>query len=308
MSTRPITVKSANSGAFGAESPDFIVAEAKDRETYIPPIEFATASNFVRFGSAKEYYEQSIKRIYEQYPYDGSQKEKTDFHLSSSYLDRWLFDTKYPKFSGYADFSGSSYIQVNRGYQEATTPASTKLSKLFNSKNVTNDTSKRRKQTVDLNFDEGVMLETRMKHGVIGAGNANDREYLFYVSSSTGHSLLISLLNDSNSPIIIQGSGSDSMFSANATHSLVSSNFTTSNITDNQWHHYGFNLYHKILDGVSTMFCDFYYDGVLENSQDLSSYIHTGDKIGNFSGNQTLFIGYGVHMSFLPPGIGGGGP
>ena len=81
MSTKPITVKSANSGAFGAESPDFIVAEAKDRETYIPPIEFATASNFVRFGSAKEYYEQSIKRIYEQYPYDGSQKEKTQFDL-----------------------------------------------------------------------------------------------------------------------------------------------------------------------------------------------------------------------------------
>ncbi len=96
MSTKPITVKSANSGAFGAESPDFIVVEAKDRDTYIPPIEFSTASNFVRFGSAKEYYEQSIKRIYEQYPYDGSQKEKTQFHLSSSYLDRWLFDKNIP--------------------------------------------------------------------------------------------------------------------------------------------------------------------------------------------------------------------
>ncbi len=245
MSTKPITVKSANSGAFGAESPDFIVVEAKDRETYIPPIEFATASNFVRFGSAKEYYEQSIKRIYEQYPYDGSQKEKTQFHLSSSYLDRWLFDKKYPKFSGYADFSGSSYIQVNRGYQEATTPVSTKLSKLFNSKNVTNDTSKRRKQTVDLNFDEGVMLETRMKHGTIGRGITNDREFLFYVSSSSGNELLISLLNDNNSPIIIQGGGPTASFTGNTKHSIPSSNFSTAHITDNQWHHYGFNLYHK---------------------------------------------------------------
>ena len=54
MNIKPVTVKSANSGAFGTESPDFIVAESKDRDTYIPPIEFATASNFVRFGSAKE--------------------------------------------------------------------------------------------------------------------------------------------------------------------------------------------------------------------------------------------------------------
>lgn len=294
MSTKPVTVKSANSGAFGTESPDYIVEESRDRDTYLPPIEFATASNFVRFGSAKEYYEQSIKRVYDQYPYDGSQKEKTQFHLSSSYLDRWLFDTKYPKFSGYADFSGSSYIQINRGYQETTTPASTKLSKLFNSKNVTNDTSKRRKQTVDLNFDEGVMLETRMKHGTIGRGITDDREYLFYVSSSTGHSLLISLLNDNSNPIIIQGSGPTSFFKSNSKHPLASSNFNTSKITDNQWHHYGFNLYHS----ASKMFCDFYYDGVLENSQDLSSYIQVGNVVGNFSGNQTLFIGYGIPLAF----------
>ena len=294
MSTKPVTVKSANSGAFGAESPDFIVAEAKDRETYIPPIEFATASNFVRFGSAKEYYEQSIKRIYEQYPYDGSQKEKTQFQLSSSYLDRWLFDTKYPKFSGYADFSGSSYIQVNRGYQEATTPTSTKLSKLFNSKNVTNDTSKRRKETVDLNFDEGIMLETRMKHGAIGRGITNDREYLFYVSSSSGNELLISLLNDNSNPIIIQGGGPTASFTSNTKHPIPSSNFSTAHITDNQWHHYGFNLYHS----SSKLYCDFYYDGVLENSQDLSGRISGADVIGNFTGNQTLFIGYGRNIAF----------
>jgi hypothetical protein len=131
MSIKPIFAKSANSGSEGTESPDFIVSKSKDLETYAPPIDFSTASNFVRFGSGEEYYAESIKRIYNDYPYDGSAKEKTNFYLSSSYLDRWMLDTKYPRHAGYADFSGSSYIQVNRGYQEATVPASTKLSKLF---------------------------------------------------------------------------------------------------------------------------------------------------------------------------------
>ena len=81
MSTKSIFIKSANSGSEGTESPDYIVAKNKDRETYIPPIDFSSASNFVRFGSAKEYYRESIERIYTDYPYDGSLKEKTQFNI-----------------------------------------------------------------------------------------------------------------------------------------------------------------------------------------------------------------------------------
>ena len=126
FSNKPTTMQSANSASAAIESPDFLEALRKQREEIVPPIDFLSASNFVRFGSAKEYYAESIKRIYNSYPYDGSNKEKIEFNLSSSYLDRYILDYKYPKQTGYAQFGFDSYIQINRGYKQATIPSSTK--------------------------------------------------------------------------------------------------------------------------------------------------------------------------------------
>ena len=49
------------------ESKDYIVEKKKEREEFVPPIDFASASNYIRFGSAKEYYANSIQRIYTLY-------------------------------------------------------------------------------------------------------------------------------------------------------------------------------------------------------------------------------------------------
>ena len=51
-------------------------AYCKRCERYIPKIDFSEPQNFAKFGSAKEYYSNSIKYIYNSYPYDGSLKEK----------------------------------------------------------------------------------------------------------------------------------------------------------------------------------------------------------------------------------------
>ena len=134
FSNKPTTMQTADSASVDIESPDFLEALRKQRAEVEPPIDFASASNFVRFGSAKEYYAESIKRVYNTYPYDGSEKEKIEYDLSSSYLDRHIFDNKYPKRVGYAKFAADSYIQINRGYNQATTATSTKLSDLFGGK------------------------------------------------------------------------------------------------------------------------------------------------------------------------------
>ena len=42
------------------------------QERFIPPVDFLTTSNFARFGSAELYYDGAIKRIYGNYPYDGT--------------------------------------------------------------------------------------------------------------------------------------------------------------------------------------------------------------------------------------------
>ena len=76
FSNKPTTMQSANSASVAIESPDLVEALRKQREEVVPPIDFLSAFNFVRFGSAKEYYAESIKRVYNYYPYDGSQKER----------------------------------------------------------------------------------------------------------------------------------------------------------------------------------------------------------------------------------------
>ena len=72
------------------ESSDFIEAKRNQFDQFIPPINFSSASHFAKFGSAELYYENSFKRIYQRYPYDGTLAEKIEFENSSSYLDMAL--------------------------------------------------------------------------------------------------------------------------------------------------------------------------------------------------------------------------
>ena len=94
------------------ESPSFIERHAEDKNRFIPRIDFTTASNFAKFGSAQKYYEDSLKRIQNQYPYDGSGKEKIEWRLSSSYLENYIFDNLYPRTTGYATIAPSGATSV----------------------------------------------------------------------------------------------------------------------------------------------------------------------------------------------------
>ena len=83
------------------ESYKYMGAYIQEKERFIPRIDFSSASNFAFFGSAKQYYNDAIKKIYQTYPYDGSLYEKTSWHLSSSYLDNYIFENEYPRTNGY---------------------------------------------------------------------------------------------------------------------------------------------------------------------------------------------------------------
>ena len=73
----------------------------KNYNRFIPQIDFGKPENFARYGSAEKYYEDSITRIYEDYPYDGSSKEKQQFANESLYVDQWMLENKYPRTNGY---------------------------------------------------------------------------------------------------------------------------------------------------------------------------------------------------------------
>ncbi len=58
------TFENAVTGAVTVASFDFINSKIEKDQTFHPSVDFATASNFVKYGSAYEYYTQTIERIY----------------------------------------------------------------------------------------------------------------------------------------------------------------------------------------------------------------------------------------------------
>lgn len=102
---KPVSIENASTSSMKVESDQYVIEAKKRNETFQPFIDFSSASNFAKFGSAYEYYTEAIERVYNYYPYDGSEKEKIQFEISSSYLDKYIFDKKYPKSTGYINFS-----------------------------------------------------------------------------------------------------------------------------------------------------------------------------------------------------------
>ena len=91
------------------ESVESIREQRKRIERYIPPLDFSDPSNFARYGSAESYYQDAISRIYNQYPYDGSEREIQEFLNESNYVDLHIYEDQYPRTTGYAIFSADGW-------------------------------------------------------------------------------------------------------------------------------------------------------------------------------------------------------
>ena len=87
------------------ESVRYHDADIIKEKRFIPPVDYANAENFARYGSAKQYYRDAITHIYKSYPYDGSLYERLDWENSSSYVDLYIFNKRYPRTNGYIKFS-----------------------------------------------------------------------------------------------------------------------------------------------------------------------------------------------------------
>tara|TARA_R100000008_G_scaffold86877_1_gene82299 strand:- start:3961 stop:13266 length:9306 start_codon:yes stop_codon:yes gene_type:complete len=91
------------------ESLGYISAFVEDEQRVEPHVNFTKPENFAKYGSAEQYYDQSIKWIYGEYPYDGSLKEKYEWQNNSTLLDLYIYDNRYPKTTGYANFSSDGW-------------------------------------------------------------------------------------------------------------------------------------------------------------------------------------------------------
>lgn len=92
------------------ESSDELIQEySKNVNRYIPEVDYSDPANFVRFGLAEEYYKDSVTRILEYYPYDGSLKDKLKWENDSLDLDLYIYKNLWPKTTGYANFSPNGW-------------------------------------------------------------------------------------------------------------------------------------------------------------------------------------------------------
>ena len=168
------------------ESVAFVENKTTADQTYHPQIDFSDPENFVYYGSAELYYDAAIRRIYEDYPYDGSKAEQIEFEEKASALERWVFENKYPKTTGHiqlgttlsitapvspSNFSTTTtpeYIKVWGGLH--TDASATTLSDHFES-SARYDDDKNRNQNWNCDLSEGVTIEFWFKKDSFDTAN-----------------------------------------------------------------------------------------------------------------------------------------
>ena len=201
-----VTAKSVTEIGDVAESPEYVKEYYIDATTFLPPVDYGNPNNFARFGSAKEYYQQSIKRVYTSYPYDGSLAERTAYQNTSSYLERWMLESRYPRSTGYVNFNTApnntwiaannptikEYIHCYGGPGTGSIAMAGKpLAQVFADANIY-DTTKDRESNLKFDFDEGLTFECWAKMG------DNDGSNIFQTLFQLGNSV--------SSPISAHGS------------------------------------------------------------------------------------------------------
>lgn len=287
-------------------------------------VDYSTASNFAIFGSAQKYYEDSAARIYEQYPYDGSKKEKLDWYNSSSLVDIWFLENAYPRTTGYATFSPSGWSALVgskiSGYGEPTTKEyitiksgpnksanANSLKDAFNDKsnqyqkaNIYNVSDNR---TTNLKYDltgSGITLEFWLKKNSF-INSSTEKEVIFDLwngeasSSSNYGRLTLELSGNTVSPFYLTAqSGTSGFFQQN----IGASTLTTSSVASGLWNHYAVSL----INSASSINVNLYLNGVLNSTHNLGTNINdvTGTLIANIGALRTAPSGV------LGTGIGWG--
>lgn len=87
-------------GVHSLESVGVLSSSLSQYDLLLPNLDFSKPENFCKYGLAEKYYEASILKICNSYPYDGSKKQKLEWRKNASYLDLYLLDKEYPKYTG----------------------------------------------------------------------------------------------------------------------------------------------------------------------------------------------------------------
>ena len=168
------------------ESVEYIEQYIEEKYKYESILDFSTASKFAIFGSAQEYYDFSIESIQNNYPYDGSAKEKIEWVNKSAPLDLYIFDNEYPRTNGYVIFNvagTTSVLSTSGSANNHSNPTNKEYIYFIGGPNLDNvwNTSSYRGSNLEINGTRGNTIEFWLKEGF---STSNRRETVLDVWSS----------------------------------------------------------------------------------------------------------------------------
>ena len=286
------------------ESNEFVQNKFIEKFEYEPPIDFSDASNFAKFGSAELYYEFAFKRIYQQFPYDGTLAEQQEFHNNSTFLDKYVFENVYPRTTGHikfspegwgtqtADASGyglsntTQYISVLGGPHTASGGMEGKeLTNTFDNSMIY-DTTKRRAGSFEWTPSSGSTIEFWMKKAGYLGPTKTDREVILDIwngelASSDSYGRITLELTGTAGPIrLTMMSGATGFNDIN----ICPSTLLSSDIIDDKWHHYAVSIKNIGSDASIDLYRDGTYLSTTTNSNQIQS-------IENVAGGVNAYIG-----------------
>lgn len=289
--------QSLDSAGSEVESAEYVVEKQVDISRYVPPVDYSDPTKFAKFGLASKYYNDAFVRISNQYPYDGSLKEKTQFFNTSSNFDKWIYDNKYPRFTGYVNFSPSGWgsssatqsgygLPVNLNYIYIKGGPNTSGTTLVDKFKSSNFYSEEYKRSSNLYYDlsgSGVTVEFWLNKSGFDSSKT-EKEVIFdlwnnQAASNTGYGRLTieltSSTSDTSAFYLTAQSGTSGFFR----HKL--SSLTVSELTSSSWNQYSVVLANNGA-GINTKF---YINGQLNNE------FNTGTAIQPVTGAMLATIG-----------------
>ena len=266
------------------ESVEYHQQDIIHEKRFIPNVDLSDPANFARYGSAEEYYKQSVERVYENYPYDGSLKEKLEWENDSTYIDLHIFNNLYPRTNGYVNISADGWGDLDgaqrdgyglpedlefiffKGGPHPNPDGMTPVAGQFTGSNYYNVSNNREN---NLKYDlqnNGVTVEFWLKKDSFDT-TKTEKEIIFDLWNGVQEfhpdygrlTVEISGTATGTDPFLVTAnSGTIGVIRA----SVAAATFTTSSIADGKWHHYAISL-QSASAGIESRF---YVDGNLNNT------------------------------------------
>ena len=257
--------KSTIQGATASvESFDYIREYERDKTTFLPELDFSDPAKFVKYGSAKDYYADLINRVSSSYPYDGSLTERLKFKNDLVAIQRYEFDNNYPRSTGYADFSDSTYASSLNSFNVGSTTFklgdSTTSHYIITdnySKNLVYNTASNQVGSIELDFSEGTTVEFWMKKVAFPAPAKTQNEVIFSISNEDND--LFQITTDVTASSNLIACFAQATITADLPQFVYEFDSGLTTIADSTWHHYALAFSTSSTGYVGELYVDGYF-------------------------------------------------